>query len=124
MRRFAAKLLFQFRVQKGRGSNRRRVCEERIISIQARSEKVALRLAKRTGEAEQLSYPDGVKTVFLEFVGVLQLIELDNSKPEEVWWEFVERLNPWERRKKLVPPENKLAAFRSKPPKYSGRIRV
>jgi hypothetical protein len=41
MYRFAAKLLFQFRMAQGKRSNQRRICEERIVIIESRSAEVA-----------------------------------------------------------------------------------
>src|SRR5271168_4554068 len=54
--RFAAKLLFQFRVAvKGR-SNQRRLCEERIVIIGASSAEIAHRIALRKGKKSEHHY--------------------------------------------------------------------
>lgn len=103
---------------------RRRVCEERILTVQASSARQALAHFKRKGRGEQFSYPDRGKTVFFEFVGVMQLVALEKLEPDQVWWDIVERFAPMERRKKLIPPENELCALRSRSPRYPGRLKV
>src|SRR5262249_15653313 len=54
--KYAAKLLFKFRVAARKGSNKGRLCEERIIQLTAQSAKHALTLGKRQGRAAQLNY--------------------------------------------------------------------
>jgi hypothetical protein len=49
MKRYCAKLLFQFRVTAQGVSGKRRLCEERMVLINARSAKGAVALAKRQG---------------------------------------------------------------------------
>jgi hypothetical protein len=125
MDRYAAKLLFQFRVVSGRRVNRRRVCEERIVLLRAGSPKAALTMAKGRGRGEQTSYEDQGRRVFFEFVGVLDLLLLGTeSEPDEVWWEFVERIRPMERRRHLIPAERSLSALREVSPRVPGRRRV
>jgi len=107
MPRFAVKVLFQFRVTVGRRSNHRRVCEERIVVISARSAKGALAAARRQAAREEFSYRDGVALVHFEFVGVLDLVELV-SGGHEVWFRLHERVTPMERRARILPPERRL----------------
>jgi hypothetical protein len=104
--RYAAKLLFQFRVGQ-RGWARRRLCEERTILFRAASTKLALVAAKRAGKAGQSTYinTDGRRVRF-EFVGVLDLLHLGlECRQEEVWYEIKEMMEPMERRKKLLPSD-------------------
>ena len=111
--RYAAKLLFQFRERKGGRSNQRRRCEERIVLLMAPDADTALRDAKRRGKLGEVSWSDGDKRVFLEFVGVLDLLDLGlESEPDEVWWEFRYLIRPRERRAALIPPKSQLTAFR------------
>jgi len=113
--RFAAKLLFQFRVDLGADTGKRRICEERIITLRARSAKAALTAAKRRAKHEEYDYEnsDGAR-VYFEFVGVMDLLELGiECDADEVWYEIVERLSPMERREKLIPPESQLCAIRN-----------
>jgi len=114
MNRYSAKLLFQFRVDLGEESGKRRLCEERIIVLDARSAKSALEQAKRKGKKAQCSCknPDG-NPVHFEFVGVMDLLRLGvECDPDEVWYEVRERLLPMERRHVLIPPEDGLNAIR------------
>lgn len=111
--RYAAKLLFQFRVVTNRASNKRRTCEERFVLLNATSAKTALIAAKRYGNKEQLKYRnnDGAK-VFFEFVGVLDLLHLGSEcEQDEVWYEITEHIKPKERRRVLIPAEKKLNAI-------------
>ena len=108
-RRFAAKLLFQFRLERGRRSNRRRICEERIVVLHATSAAKALRMAKRRGAVSELEYPRGNATMHVEFVGVTDLLRLGvESEPDEVWWQLSVRESPMERKRRLVPGDPEL----------------
>jgi hypothetical protein len=112
MKRYAAKLMFQFRVVVGGESSKRRTCEDRIILIRAKSATSALLAAKRHGRKSEHSYSnDEGNPVHFEFVGVMDLLELGlECAEDEVWYEIVDRLCPSERRSKLIPPEWKLNA--------------
>lgn len=113
MERYASKLLFQFRVVTGRTANKRRLCEERIIVLDAVSAREALTKAKRAGRAAEHRFSnESGGTVHFEFVGVLDLLQLgDECEQNEVWYELRELLKPMERKKTLVPPESKLNAI-------------
>jgi hypothetical protein len=110
MTRYATKLLFQYRVGNQLLSKERRLCEERIVQFEARSNKEALTIAKRKGRKARHSYrnSDG-EIVRFEFVGVMDLLSLGvECEADEVWYEFRSRLSPMERRDKLIPPDSKL----------------
>ncbi|WP_444925298.1 DUF4288 domain-containing protein [Microbulbifer sp. TRSA002] len=114
MQRYAAKLLFQYRVHIDGEDNKRRTCEERIINIGAEDPEVALKKVKSYGKSEQHNYrnSDGNK-VYFEFVGVMDMMHLGNeAEKEEVWYEIKEYLTPKERKEKLLPKEKDLHAFR------------
>ena len=110
--RYAAKLLFQFRVGVDGDSGKRRLCEERIVVLEARTAKDALAKAKRKGKRGEHSHEnDEGNTVHFEFIGVLELIHLGvECEDDEVWYDIGERLLPSERRRVLIPPESKLNA--------------
>jgi hypothetical protein len=110
--RYAAKLLFQFRVVVGGDSGKRRLCEERIVVLDSDTAADALAKAKRRGKQGEHRYKnDQGNTVHFEFVGILELISLDpECEQDEVWYDLVERLLPAERRSVLIPPESKLNA--------------
>jgi hypothetical protein len=111
--RYAAKLLFQFRVIVNGDSGKRRLCEERIVVLEANPAKAALKKAKAKGKSGEHSYKntDGNKVRF-EFIGVMELLELDPAcRDDEVWYDIVERVSPSERRDKLIPPEAQLNAI-------------
>jgi hypothetical protein len=110
MTRYGAKLLFQFRVTIDGSVGRRRICEEQIINFRARSPGDALRGAKRRGKQREFSYTnfDGNPVAF-QFVGVLDLMELGiSSDRDEVWYDFRDRLQPMERRDKIIPKDSDL----------------
>jgi hypothetical protein len=124
MKRYAAKLMFQFRVVVDGESGKRRTCEDRIIVIRAKSAESALLAAKRHGKKSEISYSnDEGNPVHFEFVGVMDLLELGLECAEnEVWYEIVDRLCPSERRSKLIPPEPRLnAVFYERQAKGKGR---
>jgi hypothetical protein len=110
MTRFAAKLLFQFRVDFDGDSGKRRLCEERIINFSARSSREALHKAKCRGKKGEHSYKnsDG-NTVAFEFVGILDLMSLGvEAEADEVWYDIRERLLPKERRHEIIPTDEVL----------------
>jgi len=123
--RFSALMLFQFRTEKNGISNQRRVCEERIIVIQASSALEALRLVRQKGIDEEFSYYDNDIEVFFEFIGVMELIELGTFLDEdEVWYHFIEKLRPMENKDKILPSESQLDAFQNKLHRKHGRLGV
>ena len=109
--RYAARLLFQFRVVGSNGkSNRRRRYEEQIRVLRASSAEAALAKAKRIGKRAEMHYrnPRG-EAVRFEFVGVLDLIQLGpECEPDEVWWAMYTLLAPAERRARLIPSNQRL----------------
>ena len=113
--RFAAKLLFQFRVEIGGISNVMRLCEERIVSFTARSARSALTKAKARGKRAEHRYPNGDgATVHFEFVGVLELMHLGvECDSDEVWYDIIQRKRPMERASEILPSEGSLRALRT-----------
>lgn len=114
MQRYAAKLLFQYRVRVNGADNKRRTCEERIINIAAEDPETALNKVKTYAKSEQHSYrnADGSKVSF-EFVGIMDMMHLGSeTEEEEVWYEIKEYLTPKERKEKLLPKEKDLHVFR------------
>ncbi len=109
---YAAKLLFQFRVVTFGSSNRRRLCEERIVVFRAGSAKAAVAKAKSVGARAQHKYTnDSGGLVNFEFVGILDLMSLGHEcEKGEVWYELRERLEPKERAKRILPAERELNA--------------
>lgn len=115
MNRYAAKLLFQFRVTVGGGDAKRRLCEERIIVLRSSSARTALAQVKSRGRAAEHVYrnSDGNRVRF-EFIGVMELLSLGpECEDDEVWYELKERLLPLERKEALIPAESYLSAVRS-----------
>jgi Domain of unknown function (DUF4288) len=104
MERFAAKLLFQFRIDIGRASAKRRTCEERIINYLASDADGAVGYANAYGRRAQHAFVnDDGNPVLFEFVGVMDIAHLGiECGPEEVWYDIRERLAPRERSSKLV----------------------
>ena len=111
--RYAAMLLFQFRVVTAGRSDRRRTCERRLIVFEATGARDALRHAKQRGRAGKYSYRNAAGgTVHFEFVGVQDLLRLGpECGPDEVWYDVVELMTPMERRARLIPPEAELCAM-------------
>ena len=132
--RYAAMLLFQFRVVTAGVSNKRRICEKRLILLTAPDGKAALRAAKRRGREAQHNYlnGDGGRVRF-EFVGVLDLLHLGlECEPDEVYYQILRLQEPMERRGQLLPPESRLQGIADEqrpaepgaaadPPKAAGR---
>ncbi len=128
-RRYAARLLFQFRVMVNGNPGVRRLCEDRIIVLRAIGARSALAKAQARGKAAEYHHPNADGTpVFFEFVGVTDLLELGlECESDEVWYDIVQKVKPMERRRKLIPaPErlNAIARERSnKPLERTGKAR-
>src|SRR5262245_58889699 len=104
-RRYSAMLLFQFRVITEGMSNKRRLCEKRLIVFTAPNGRAAFRKAKQRGRAAQHNYLNccGGKVRF-EFVGVHDLMHLGHEcQPDEVWYELCRMHTPMERRDRILP---------------------
>lgn len=115
MRRYSAKMLFQFRADLGEGrSNVMRLCEERIIVIPAKDAVSALRKAKAYGKKAELKFEESETSYpnYFEFIGVLDLLELGSEcELNEVWYDISTKKLPSERRDELIPQESKLNAI-------------
>lgn len=94
--RYSAKLLFQFRVSQKGVSGKKRTCEERIITFQAKSRKNALVFAKNYGKKEQFDYKNSFGgVVYFEFVGITDAVELFREEDiYEVWYDIKDKLFP------------------------------
>jgi hypothetical protein len=121
--RYSARLLFQFRVDLGADTGKRRLCEERIVTYHAPSARAALAIAKRKAKQAEHDYENSEgNRVYFEFVGVMDLLELGcECERDEVWYEINERLLPMERRERLIPPEDQLCALRNEPSRTKRR---
>ncbi len=113
MSRYAAMLLFQYRVVIGGKSSLMRTCEKRIIVLTAASAHIALTAAKRRGKAAMVSYKNSDNNpVHFEFIGVLDLLRLGvECETDEVWYDILTLKSPKERTKSILPPERKLNAI-------------
>jgi hypothetical protein len=124
-KRYAALMLFQFRTVRNSESNRKRVCEERIILFEENDPIVAYNKALKRGREEGASYEDNGADVFFEFIGIMEFVELGESlEKDEVWWRMTEKLEPMENRNKLIPDKNDLLAFKSGNRSKRGRLLV
>ncbi|PTU29149.1 DUF4288 domain-containing protein [Stenotrophobium rhamnosiphilum] len=112
--RYAAKLLFQFRIVTSGRTNKVRDIEERIIICAQENAELAYKYSKSYGIESEYHYKnDSGGKVFFEFIGVIDLLHLGNeTTKEEVWYDIRRAVNPMERRKKLVPAKHELSAFR------------
>jgi hypothetical protein len=111
MRRYAARLLFQF-VPSNEDRPKRRLYEERIVLIESPDARGASKEARRRGRRKQYSYRSAVCRVRFQFVGVVELLRLDLlCEPDEVWYELRCRSTPSHRRTPLVPDPSRLDAI-------------
>ena len=88
----------------------------RILTFTASSPRRAVARAKSLGRAAEFAFPivGGRKGRF-ECIGILQLMDLSMAEPNEVWWEIGTKVRPSERRKQLIPPEDRLWVFTDHP---------
>lgn len=115
IKRYSAKLLFQFKVVINNNFGKRRVCEERIIVFYCETPELAFVEMNKRGKQEEFDYinNDG-NPVFFEFIGIQDLLELGvETREDEVWYDIKEYLMPMERKNKLIPNKNKLSVFKN-----------
>ena len=112
--RYSAKLLFEFHIVVDGRPMVRRMCEERIVIIHARSAAAALREAKRKGRASDFRFRNTFGDPgHFRLVGVLDLLHLGlETDVDEVWYDITQRVRPFERRTDILPRERDLNAFR------------
>jgi len=112
--RYAAKLLFQFRIVTSGRANKIRDIEERIITCAQDTAELAFKFSEGYGRKSEYSYKnDAGGKVFFEFIGIVDLVHLGNeTTKEEVWYDIRRALKPMERRKALVPTKHDLSAFK------------
>lgn len=118
-KRFAAKLLFQFRTVYLGKKDKMRTTEERTVLISHRSADGAYAMASRLGLSRQYTYTnDAGSDVYFEFIGVLDLLHLGlESEENEVWYDIKRALMPMERKESLIPDKKNLAVFKQTPQK-------
>jgi hypothetical protein len=111
--RYAAKLLFQYRVLISGRPNKMRVCEETMIVFRASNARNALAYAKKHGRSRRFRYKDHQgNPVHFEFVGLTDLLLLGpECSREEVWYDIKVIKKPTERARSILPSERKLNAI-------------
>jgi hypothetical protein len=106
--RYAANLLFQYGID-GRHASRP-LCEKRIVLIDARSSKEALRRARSHGRAQQIAYRNADGERFrIRFLGLVDLIELLGD--DEVYYSMFRTSRP----EKHLKRNEQLSVFRPGP---------
>ena len=88
--------------------------EQRIILITAQNAQTALKKANTRGASGESSFVnDDGNHVFIEFIGVLDLMHLGIECEEDtVWYEIKTMADPMSRKKKLIPSTDGLSAIK------------
>ena len=113
MKKYAAKLLYQFRVVVNNKSNKMRICEEKIIRFDAENADEVYKKVNQRGKDDEYSYlNDDKNRVYYEFIGIQDLMHLGiECEYDEVWYEIKNYLKPNERKNKFIPNKNELSIF-------------
>ena len=108
-RRYAVRLLFQFRTEKKGKVNQKRLCEDRIVTFYE-TEKKLLRCAAQYAAKSQFDYisEDG-SHVYFEFVGITGLVDMTCYDENQVWANVFPILKPMERKEKLTLSDEELS---------------
>ncbi len=106
--------MFQYRVVVDGVSSKMRTVEERIVTIVSQNAYDALAEIKRNAYQDQTRYINNEgNEVFIEFVGVMDFIELGIECSEnDVWYEIKTMRKPMERKEQLIPKECDLPAIK------------
>ena len=92
MPRYAANLLFAFAVK---SSRQRPLCEKRIVVFEASGARQAIRRAKRIGKHAEHSYKNvDDHIVWFEFIGLIDLINLEGCDENEAYYSMRRLKNP------------------------------
>ncbi len=112
--KYAAQILYQFRVVIDGRNSKRRITQSSIVIIHAKSPEIALKSAQRQGKKNEYKYlNDKGNEVFFECIGIQELLHLGVECDEnEVWYEVKERMSPMENKNKFIPKQNDLNAFK------------
>lgn len=87
----------------------RPLCEKRIVVLQARTPQEAFRKAKQYGRQHEYSYRNADnQMVHIRFLGLVDLLDLDDDEPAEVYYSMFRTSRP----DRYIKQESKLAVFR------------
>ncbi|MEX0641201.1 MAG: DUF4288 domain-containing protein [Pirellulales bacterium] len=86
LNRYSAKLTFWYDDGQDRSLA---VCEERIVTFDARGSKEAMKVAKRSGKQSEYKFGnESGKTIAFRFVGIMDILQLGIECQEgEVWYD-------------------------------------
>src|SRR5262249_20345812 len=99
-------MLFEYRVS--RPKRKRNTSESRIVVLDARDDKSALRKALKIGKRREHHYKNVFGgTVSVTFLGLIDLMDLISCERDEVWYRMFESANP----RKFLPPARSLSVF-------------
>jgi hypothetical protein len=108
--RYGVNLLFEYGVDGRRAA--RPLCEKRIVVIEARSPKDAVRKAKQYGRRQQLSYKTADGQRFrIRFLGLVDVLDLENAAADEVYYSLFRTSDP----ERHLRSNANLAVFRAGP---------
>jgi hypothetical protein len=108
MIRYAANLLLEYGVDEA--PSPRPLCERRIVLIEARGPREAIRRAKQLGKRAEHSYrnADG-QTFRVKFVGLIDVICLENSGESEAYYNMRRTTHP----ERQVRPDDDMSVLTS-----------
>jgi hypothetical protein len=108
MIRYAANLLLEYDVDEA--PSQRPLCERRIVLIEARGPREAIRRAKQLGKRAENSYrnADG-QTFRVKFVGLIDVISLEHSEESEAYYSMRRTSHP----ERHVRPDDAMSVLTS-----------
>lgn len=115
MKKYAAKLFFQFYLDLKKCNPKRRLTVSSIVVLDASTAKEAYKKAEKKGFEKQYDYVnDEGNSVFFQFIGIEDLLHLGlEADEDEVWYDIKERLLPMERKDRFIPSIEQLSAFKN-----------
>lgn len=108
-RRYAAKLLYTFKVDSPKFSRQRhRICEEKVINFCASSNDQAYEMVKPLALAFEYSYENDEKqNVDYVFLGIIDIKDLtDLSEDNEVWYNVFDTYSIKKTIAELIPQDS------------------
>lgn len=123
-RRYAVRLLFQFRVEKKGKTNQKRLCEDRIATFYETKKKLILRVVQYAANSQFDYYSEDGSHVYFEFVGITGLVDMTCYDDNQVWTNVFPILQPMERKEKLTLSDEELSQILNNEPEITQNERT
>lgn len=118
-RRYAVRLLFQFRIEKKGSVNQKRLCEDRIVTFYETKKKLLRCVAQYAAKSQFDYFSEDGSHVYFEFVGITGIVDMTCYDENQVWANVFPILKPMERKEKLTLSDEELSQILNNEPEIA-----